>query len=203
MVLNGFIKDIKDIMNWDQELKNRTNEKFKNIFDILIEPILLNNNIESNLNLFSIIDKYLGTKNIFYKFLCIYPKNQNLLLNMENNKKYIIIIERLFDVFKEKKIDIFLYLIELIKMEIEIQVNVMTEIGVNRCIKILKSNTIKAIKEKFEKKTKITPENLIILWNGQLLSEKKLVDDYNIKNNDIILLALVDRLDFNIIVFQN
>jgi hypothetical protein len=73
---------------------------------------------------------------------------------MENNKKYIIIIERLFDVFKEKKIDIFLYLIELIKMEIEIQVNVMTEIGVNRCIKILKSNTIKAIKEKFEKKNK-------------------------------------------------
>ena len=198
VVLNGFIKDIKDIMNWDQELKNRTNEKFKNIFDILIEPILLNNNIENNLNLFSIIDKYLCTKNIFYIFLCIYPKNQNLLLNMENNKKYIIIIERLFDVFKEKKIDIFLYLIELIKMEIEIQVNVMTEIGVNRCIKILKSNTIKAIKEKFEKETKITPENLIILWNGQLLSEKKLVDDYNIKNNDIILLASVDRLDFNI-----
>ena len=33
VVLNGFIKDIKDIINWDQELKNRTNEKFKNIFD--------------------------------------------------------------------------------------------------------------------------------------------------------------------------
>ena len=84
-------------------------------------------------------------------------------------------------------------------MEIEIQVNVVTEMGVRCCIKILKSNTIKAIKEKFEKKTKITPENLIILWKGKLLSEKKLVDDYNIKNNNYISLATVDWLDLNII----
>ena len=41
LVLNGFTKDIKNIITWDQEFKNLINEKFKNIFNIFIEPYFI------------------------------------------------------------------------------------------------------------------------------------------------------------------
>ena len=190
LVLNGFTKDIKNIITWDQEFKNLINEKFKNIFNIFIEPILLNNKIENNLNLYSIIDKYLGTGNIFYNFLCVYPRKKNLLLNLENNKKYILIIERLFDIFREEKLEILIHLIDLIKMEVEIQVYIRTRAGKHYYIKIFKSDTIQTLKEKFEKETKIPIEFQILIYCGRLLKDENLVNDYIKKNNERIHLFL-------------
>ena len=186
LVLNGFTKDIKNIITWDQEFKNLINEKFKIIFNIFIEPILLNNKLENNLNLYSIIDKYLGTGNIFYNFLCVYPRKKNLLLNLENNKKYILIIERLFDIFREEKLEILIHLIDLIKMEVEIQVYIRTRAGKHYYIKIFKSDTIQTLKEKFEKETKIPIEFQILIYCGRLLKDENLVNDYITKNNERI-----------------
>jgi hypothetical protein len=56
-------------------------------------------------------------------------------------------------------------------------------------LKILKSDTIQAVKEKCEKETKIPPESQNLVYKGRILSNEKLVSDYKIDNDHTIILV--------------
>ena len=121
IILKEFIHRIKELNFWNQKRINQINDKFRNMYEICIEPIL-NNDSRNNLNLISIIDKYLGNEDICARLLYnssldYFSIINKTLLNLENYEKYSIILEKLFEVFNEKKLDILLYLINLIENE--------------------------------------------------------------------------------------
>ena len=75
-------------------------------------------------------------------------------------------------------------------MEDEIQVKIkMTANAQIYNLKILKSDTIQAVKEKCEKETKIPPETQNLVYKGRILSNEKLVSDYKIDNDHTIILV--------------
>ena len=75
-------------------------------------------------------------------------------------------------------------------MEDEIQVKIkMTANAQIYNLKILKSDTIQAVKEKCEKETKIPPESQNLVYKGRILSNEKLVSDYKIDNDHTIILV--------------
>jgi len=75
-------------------------------------------------------------------------------------------------------------------MEDEIQVKIkMTSNAQVYTIKILKSDTIQALKEKCEKETSIPPQSQNLVYKGRILSNEKLVSDYKIENDHTIILV--------------
>ena len=75
-------------------------------------------------------------------------------------------------------------------MENEIQVKIkMTSNAKVYTIKVLKSDTIQALKEKCEKETSIPPQSQNLVYKGRILSNEKLVSDYKIDNDHTIILV--------------
>ena len=75
-------------------------------------------------------------------------------------------------------------------MEDEIQVKIkMTSNAKVYKIKISKSDTIQALKEKCEKETEIPPQSQNLVYKGRILSNEKLVSDYKIENDHTIILV--------------
>jgi hypothetical protein len=54
---------------------------------------------------------------------------------------------------------------------------------------ILKSNTIKELKLACQEKTNLLPENQNLVYKGRILSDEKLLSDYNIGNGHTIILV--------------
>lgn len=119
MILNGFIQDIKTKDIFGKEQKNILNEKFKDIYEIYFESFFLDDiKIKNNLNLVMIIDRYFGNEDIFSIFLSSvdnFREDNPSILNFENFEKYLKFIEKLFDIYKEKKIEILFHFISLLK----------------------------------------------------------------------------------------
>ena len=75
-------------------------------------------------------------------------------------------------------------------MEEEIQVKIkMTSNAQVYTVKISKSDTILALKEKCQKETSIPPESQNLVYKGRILSNEKLVSDYKIENDHTIILV--------------
>ena len=114
LILDGLIDIIKIQYHFEILRKEVFNIGFKNICENLVEVILFNSQIDSNL--ISIIDIFLGSLNICSKLFSKFGKNDSLL-NKENTEKYILILEKLIDIYKEKKLDIVLYFIEILNKD--------------------------------------------------------------------------------------
>ena len=184
LILNGFNQKIKIQSNGKNKKKDKLNAKFKNLCKNLIEPILFNPEI--NLNLISIIDIYFCSSNISSKFLSKF-NNDNSLLNLENIQLYILILEKLIDIYKEKKLDIILYLKDILKEDLDEE---------NKYIKIY----ILGLFYKLSKKNKdilkaLIKEDIINILLNHLNNDNK-----EIKNIIYDLLSIIFR---NITYYNN
>ena len=72
----------------------------------------------------------------------------------------------------------------------DIQVKIkMTSNAQVYTVKISKTDTIQALKEKCQEVTKIPPESQNLVYKGRILSNEKLVGDYKIENDHTIILV--------------
>ena len=184
LILNGFNQKIKIQSNGKNKKKDKLNAKFKNLCKNLIEPILFNPEI--NLNLISIIDIYFCSSNISSKFLSKF-NNDNSLLNLENIQIYILILEKLIDIYKEKKLDIILYLKDILKEDLDEE---------NKYIKIY----ILGLFYKLSKKNKYILKALIKEDIINILLNHLNNDNKEIKNIIYDLLSIIFR---NITYYNN
>ena len=111
--------------------------KFENIYKNIIVPILFDQEI--NLNLIWIIDIYFGSLIFFYKLLYKF-KSYGTFLKLENILIYLEILEKLIDIYKEKKLDIILYLIDILKIDLNEENKDVNKYKLELLCKISKNN---------------------------------------------------------------
>ena len=70
--------------------------------------------------------------------------------------------------------------------EIEVKIK-MTSNAQVYTVKISKSDTILKLKEQVEKLTTIPPLSQNLVYKGRILSNEKLISDYNIENDHTII----------------